>query len=66
MNQNSNDSSGGRTPIKEIEAPKDVADKSESWLNKAKEVGEVRNNITIIEPSGGTSDPKKIICILKT
>lgn len=31
------------------------------WLNKAKEAGEVRNNISIVEPSSGTDT--KIILI---
>lgn len=48
-------------PIKEIEDPKDIGDMIESWLNKAKEAGDVRNNITIIEPSSGTPYTKKII-----
>lgn len=60
LNQNSDDSSRS-VLVNEIEVPKDVADKLESWLNKAKKVGVVRNNITIIKASGGTSDPKKIM-----
>lgn len=41
--------------------PKDVSDMYESCLNKAKEAGDVRNNITIVEPSGGTFGSKKIM-----
>lgn len=33
----------------------------ESWLNKASEAGDVRNNIIVVEPSSVTFDPKKII-----
>lgn len=47
--------------VKEIEVPKDVGDMLESWLNKAKKVGDVRYNITVVEPSGGTSGSKKIM-----
>lgn len=61
MNQNFDDSSGGRTLVKEIEVPNDVADILESWLNKDKEAGDVMNNITIVEPSNGTDGPTKIM-----
>lgn len=64
MNQNFDDSSSqssGSVHIKKIEIPKDVSDLLESWLNKAKEFGYVRNNITIVEPSGGTPGTKKIM-----
>lgn len=61
MNQSSDDSSGGSTPVNEIEVLKDVMDKLGSWLSKAKKVGDVRNNINIVEPCGGTLGPKKIM-----
>lgn len=61
MNQNYDDSSGGSELVKEIKLPKNVVDTLKSWLNKAKEVGGVRNNVTIVESSDGTSDPKKIM-----
>lgn len=62
MNQSFDDlsnQSSGSAHVKEIQVPKDVSDMLESWLNKAKEAGDVMNNITIVEPSGGTSGPKK-------
>lgn len=64
MNQNFDDSSklsSGSVLVKEFEIVKDVGDMLESWLNKAKEVEDVRNNITIVKPSSGTSDSKKIM-----
>lgn len=64
MNQGYDDSfkkSSESLPVKIIKVPKDVGDMLESWLNKAKEARGVRNNITIIEPSGGTPDTKKIM-----
>lgn len=64
MNQNYNDSSKqsrGSVPVKEIEIHKDVGDMLESCLNKAKEVGDVRNNTTIVEPYDGTYETKKIM-----
>lgn len=63
MNQNYDDpskQSSGSIHVKEIEVPKNVMDVQESWLNKTKDVGDVRNNITIIEPYDGTCGPKKI------
>lgn len=69
MNQNSKDSykkSNGIFSIKEIDVPKDVGDLLESLSNKTKKVrstlsGNVKSNITIVEPSGGTSVTKKIV-----
>lgn len=64
MNQNYDDlskQSSGSVPVKEIEVPKNVGDMLESWLNKAKEVGDVRNNIIVVETSGGTYGTKKIM-----
>lgn len=51
----------GRVPIKEIEVPKHVGDMIEYWLNKVKEAGNVRNNITIVEPYSAMPDTKKIM-----
>ncbi|CAI8612606.1 unnamed protein product [Vicia faba] len=45
---------------KKFEIPKDVGGMLESWLNKVKEDRHVGNNITIVEPSGGTFSIKKI------
>lgn len=53
MNQNSGDSSWNIL-VKEVEVAKDVGDMLESWLNKAKEMGEFRNNISIVKYSRGT------------
>ncbi|CAI8612732.1 unnamed protein product [Vicia faba] len=64
MNQFPNDlskQSSGSLLVKEIEVPKHVGDMLKSWLNKAKKARDVRNNITIVEPYGGTSDTKNIM-----
>lgn len=64
MNQNSRDSSNQSRDIllvKEIVVPKDVGDMLESLINKAKEVGDDKSNITVVEPFGGTLGIKKIM-----
>lgn len=47
--------------VQEIEASNEVIDMLELWLNKAKEVEAIRDHITVVEPSGGTSYKKILI-----
>lgn len=42
----------------DIEASKEVIDMMELWLNKIKEVEAIRDHISVVEPSGGTSYKK--------